>query len=396
VTQIWKKIDSTIWTTNLVLLASATFLLSFGQGLLGGARTNFFIDTLGLTGEQVLWLEGIREIPGLALMFIAALVMHLPLAWQTAAYILIMGIGYALYAPVDSYGALILVALIASLGMHGWLPLNSALGMSLTTKDKSGRVMGILSSVSALASIVGMGGMALAGKLLATMSLRVYYALGGALIIVAAVFVARLPKHIGSTEQRQPRMLLSRRYWLYYVLTFLQGSRKQAMGTFTTLVLVDHHGLEVWQISLLLLVSSIVNFAAAPSLGRWLDQYGEKATLTASYVLLTLCCAGYAVVRSVWVLTVLVIFIRLLLVCGIGLSTYVNRIAPPEELAPTLSAGISINHVTSVGTPLLAGVLLPIVGYSGIFWATAGIILLSIPFTLAIEIRTPEAELASQ
>ncbi len=165
-TQLWKRPDRAIWTANLTLLASAVFLLSFGQGLLGGARTNFFIDTLGLTGEQVLWLEGIREIPGLALMFIAAAVMHLPLVWQTAAYILIMGVGYALYAPVDSYGTLVAVAIFASLGMHGWMPLNSALVMSLTTKEKSGQIMGVLSSVTALASIVGMGGIALADKVL--------------------------------------------------------------------------------------------------------------------------------------------------------------------------------------------------------------------------------------
>ena len=384
--QFWKKPDRTIWTANLILLATATFVLSFGQGLLGGARTNFFIDTLGLTGEQVLWLEGIREIPGLALMFIAAAVMHLPLVWQTAAYILIMGVGYALYAPVDSYGTLIGVAIFASLGMHGWMPLNSALSMSLTTKDKSGQVLGALSSVTALASIVGMGGIALADKLLPALSLRVYYAIGGTLIVLAAVLVARLPKHIGSTEKAQPRMLLSPRYWLYYVLTFLEGSRKQAMGTFTTLVLVDLHGLDVWQISLLFLVSGIVNFISAPRLGRLLDRFGERATLTASYILLTLCCIGYALVHSVWILAILVILIRLLLVCGIGLSTYVNRIAPPEELAPTLSAGVSINHVTSVATPLLAGALLPVIGYSGVFWGTAGIILISIPFALAMRI----------
>ena len=43
-----------IWTGNLILLASAVFMNRFGQGLLGGARTNFFIETLGLSGGQVL------------------------------------------------------------------------------------------------------------------------------------------------------------------------------------------------------------------------------------------------------------------------------------------------------------------------------------------------------
>jgi len=68
-----------LWTRDLGLTAAAVFFMRFGEGLLGGARMNFFVDTIGLTGEQVLWLEGIREVPGLILVLIAALTMHLPL-----------------------------------------------------------------------------------------------------------------------------------------------------------------------------------------------------------------------------------------------------------------------------------------------------------------------------
>ena len=44
----------------------------FGQGVFGGARTNFLVETIGLDPSQVLWLEGIREVPGLALRLAAA------------------------------------------------------------------------------------------------------------------------------------------------------------------------------------------------------------------------------------------------------------------------------------------------------------------------------------
>ncbi|HUV93669.1 MAG TPA: hypothetical protein VMX14_02400, partial [Anaerolineae bacterium] len=69
-----------IWTTHLAVLASSVFLTRLGQGLLTGVSTNFFVDVLGLDGKQVLWLAGLREIPGLGLMFIAALVMRFSLA----------------------------------------------------------------------------------------------------------------------------------------------------------------------------------------------------------------------------------------------------------------------------------------------------------------------------
>ena len=46
----------------------------------------------------MLWLEGIREIPGLILIFIAALTMLFPLSYRATAALFIMGLGYALYA----------------------------------------------------------------------------------------------------------------------------------------------------------------------------------------------------------------------------------------------------------------------------------------------------------
>jgi hypothetical protein len=80
---------------------------------------------------------------------------------------------------------------------------------------------------------------------------------------------------------------------------------------------------------------------------------------------------------------------KLAVMFGLGLNTYVYRLAPEEELTPTLSAGVSINHVTSVGMPLLAGVLLPVIGYGGVFLGTAGLILLSVPFALQLRLGAP-------
>jgi predicted MFS family arabinose efflux permease len=383
--------DRAIWTPNLIILATVSFSNLFGQAVLNSARTNFFIDTLGLSGGQVLWLEGIREIPGLALIFIAALMMHLPLSRRAALAVFLMGVGFALYVLLDSYTALLVVAVVASLGMHIWMPLNSALAMSLSSKENTGRVLGALSSVGAMASLTGMGAITLVSLISESLPLRAYYAAGAAFIVLAALLLLRLPKDIGATETEQPRLLIKRRYWLYYVLTFFEGSRKQVLNTFGTLVLVDTFELKVWQISLLMLSSSIVNLVSAPYMGALIDRFGERKTVSASYVVLTLCCAGFAFTRHVWVLVLLMIVIKLAVTLGMGLSTYVYRTAPPEELTPTLSAGISINHVTSVAMPLLAGVLLPVIGYEGIFAGTAGLILLSIPFALAMRLEAPPA-----
>ena len=102
-----QKTGLKMWTRNLIMFAIVMFLTRFGQGLLGGARMVFFVDTFKLSSGQVLWLEGIRELPGLALIFIAALTMRLPLKYQAALAVVLMGIGYALFAFVGSYAALL-------------------------------------------------------------------------------------------------------------------------------------------------------------------------------------------------------------------------------------------------------------------------------------------------
>lgn len=378
--------DRAFWSTNLLILIATVFLERFGQGLVNAVSTNFFVNTLNLSGTQVLWLTGFREIPGLSLMFVAALVMHLPLVRRATMALILMGIGYGLYFFVHSYTALVAVAIIASLGFHNWSPVEQALGMGLAPKGRSGEVLGTIMSVASLSAIIGMGAVAL---LALVVPLRAFYAVGGVMIFAAAILVCRLPKNVGDSGKAMPRMLLSRRYWLYYVLTFFEGSRMQVFGTFGTLILVQNYGLDARMISLLLLASSVVNLVTVPRLGKLIDRFGERWTLTGSYVALASCFVGYATVHNPWFLGAMVICINLLVMLHMALSTYVNRIAPPGELSPTLSAGMSINHVTSVSMSLLAGSLLQLVGYEKLCWGAAAIILASVPFAMALRMPKP-------
>jgi predicted MFS family arabinose efflux permease len=262
--RFWSRLDRSIWSSHLLMLVISVFFVNFGEGLFRGASTNYFVDMLSLTGTQVLWLQGIREIPGLLLILIAALTMHWPLTRRAALALLLMGVGYGLYAAVNSYLALVAMAVTASLGFHAWVPLQASLGMGLAAKEHSGRVMGVLAASRSLAVIVGMGGLAIVSSVFSGLSLRFYYVLGGGLIVLAAYLLTRLPKDLGGSNANQPRMLIKRRYWLYYVLTLFEGVRTQVFSAFGTLVLVQEYGLEVWHISLILLVSGGVNLIASP------------------------------------------------------------------------------------------------------------------------------------
>ena len=390
--RLWSKFDRTIWTRNLALFAVALFLVQFGQGLLNGVRMNFFVETLGLSGGQVLWLEGIRELPGLALIFIAALTRHLPLSYQGALSVALMGLGFTLYAFVGSYTALLGASIVASLGFHLWTPLHSAIGMSLSNRENAGRVLGTLASVGSLAAIAGMGAISLISRALEEMPLTNYNLAGGILIVLASLVLLALPKSLGSTAAKPARILVKKRYWLYYLLIFFAGARKLVLSGFVTLVLVQEpYHLKVWQISTLMLAGSVLNLIVAPYLGSLIDRLGERITTPVAYAVLVLCCLGYATIPNLWVLIVLWIVIRMTQPLGMGLSTYVYRTAPPEELTPTLSAGVTFDHITSVGMPFLYGAVLPIVQYQGIFLGMAILILASIPFARALQVRAPAA-----
>ncbi len=370
------------WNSSLIILALSVFFNGFGTGIVNGSSTNFYVQTLHLSGSQVLWLQGMREIPGLLLILIAALIHRLPLVWRAFGSVLLTGLGYAAFALVQSYTGLVAAAIAASIGFHVWLPLQSTVGLNLVEKHYSGRVMGALTSVSALASFVGMGAVALCAV---TLPLRWFFVIAGALIVLGAVLLLRLPKSLGATAVPQPRLFFRKRYWLYYVLTFFEGSRIQLFSAFGTLVLVQNYQFTTRQISLLLLASGLVNFAVAPIFGRWLDRLGERTVLAASYIALALCFVGYATIHQSLILSVILVVINLLTMLSIGLSTYVNRIAPPDELAPTLNSGVSVNHITSVGMAFVASALLKQVGYEVLCWGVVGIIMLSVPFALMIQ-----------
>jgi len=260
------------------------------------------------------------------------------------------------------------------------------LGMGLVGRERSGRIMGRLGSVGSAANICGLLVVVVLSE---RVGFRPFFAVGGVLLILAAVAVARLPRDIGASTDRIPRMVLRRRYWLFYVLTFFEGSRTQVFYTFGGWVLVSQYGYTAERLSALLILGGLFNSVMAPRMGNWIDRYGERRTLTASYAALVLVFIAYGTVHHAWALGGLYLAINFLVTFRIGLHTYVNRIAPPEDLSPTLSAGVSINHITSVGMSLVAGTLLRVVGYEGLCWGAAAVILTSIPFSLAIRTGNP-------
>jgi predicted MFS family arabinose efflux permease len=369
--------EKTNWTRPLVFLALAFFFSRLGDGLQSAVSTNFYVQDLKLGGDQVLWLSGIREIPGLLLVFVAMLLTRLPLARQAALSLVLMGVGYGVYAAVHSYTALIAASLLASIGFHNWMPLQSSLSMGLVPKSHSGRIMGRMSAIGALAAL---GGMLLVTLTVKQLGLRAFFVFCGIAMVIAAVMVFQIPASVGQNEGQVRKIVFKRRYWLYYVLIFFEGSRTQVFFAFATWVLAQIYHMDAQKISILLIASGLVNFLGVPRMGALIDKWGERAVILVCYSGLALSFIGYALIQNVWLLCVLYCSINFLVLSRVALDTYANRMSLPGDLVPTLTAGVSVNHITSVSMSLLAGTLLPMVGYETLSWGAAIVILLSLPF----------------
>ena len=380
------------WTRELVILTITVFFAQLGLGLHSGVSTNYYVGDLGLGGDRILWLTGIREIPGLLLVFFAALMIRVPLKRRVAMALVLMALGYGAYALVHSYTALIAAALVSSVGFHFWMPLQSSLGLSLVPKAEGGRMLGRLSGIAAVASL---GGMLLISLTVAKLGLRAFYVLAGIAFIVGAGVVLRLPTNLAKGNGQEQRIVFKRRYWLYYVLIFFEGSRTQVFFAFASWVMVEVYGMGPETLPLLLIASRVVNMVGAPQMGRWIDLFGERRVLVTAYLGLAISFVGYALLHNVWMLAALYVTINFLVLSRMALSSYVNRIALPGDLTPTLSAGVSVNHITSVTMSLLAGALLGLVGYEALSWGAAVMILISCPFALMVRAGHLESKQAT-
>jgi hypothetical protein len=82
---------------------------------------------------------------------------------------------------------------------------------------------------------------------------------------------------------------------------------------------------------------------------------------------------------------------HLLFFAGSARAVYAGSIAPGRrDLSPTLSMGVTIDHIFSMSVPLAGGVLWKAFGYESVFLAAAVIAVATA--VVAAGIRVPHAE----
>nr|WP_155932402.1 MFS transporter [Pseudodesulfovibrio alkaliphilus] len=344
---------------------------------------NFAVEVGGLSGLDVGLVQSVREVPG----FLALTALYLLLILRehrlAALSVCILGLGVALAGLLPSTAGLVFTTLLMSFGFHYFETMNQSLTLQHFSRTEAPLVMGRLRGAAALTNIaVGTAIYFLAR----TMSYAEMFALLGGLAVAAGLWgMTRDPGSVGITPQNK-RMVLKARYWLYYVLTFLGGARRQIFVAFAVFLLVERFGYSIGQVTALFVLNNVINFFAAPLAGRAVNRFGERTVLSVEYAGLTLVFVGYAMTDSGLVAGVLYVVNNILYNAAMAIRTFYHKIADPADIASGMAVGFTINHIAAVVIPLLGG-LLWLTDHRIVFLGAAALSILSLLFCQRIPAR---------
>jgi predicted MFS family arabinose efflux permease len=387
----------------ITLLAIATFAASMGLHISQAIGPNFMRQELGMDGAQNGYLIAIRELPGFLLIFVAAALLKLGMARATAVSLLIMGVGYSLYAWSDSFQSLIVPTLIGSIGFHSWLQLHDALGLSIARPGEEGSVLGRFRGIGFGGTLVALIGawviLFAVGRMSGDLALaqgpwlRGLYVVSGIVAVVGAVAIWRFPvsDDARAAAKAAPAITLRKEYRLYYALTFLDGSRQQIYFAFAPFVLVEQFGVDAVTLTSLLIIAALINWRMGPIVGKLVDRYGEKRMLTVGYSMHILVFLGFALSQNLWFLYLTYLGYNFLFLFSIGTTTYLRKICRREDLAPSLAMGVSLAHLTAVVVPIVGAALWSRLGYQFPFLFGTVFIFASLWLTQKIDVMRQRA-----
>ena len=382
-----------MWRTpvgrGFIMLATMSAAYGFAFSAHTNIVTNFFEDILHFKGPEFGYITAVREVGGFLLIFMTALLYRVSLQRLTAGALVVLAIGYGLFGISNSFLTVVPWVLITSFGFHTVLQTQYSLGMSLTIQEKSGQVLGRMAAFhqgGTFAALVVIF-FIFHFKLL---SFEPTFIMLGVVAFIAAVAIFSFPHlHEGQARKVAPKrepIVWRRDYRYYYLLNLLDGVRQQIFFSFGLWVLVNRFGLTVAQISLVLLIVTFAGMVSSSYVGRLIDRHGERKVLQVINFAYIVALAGYALAGNVILACFFyVVYSFIYLFSTIASSTYLRKIAVPEEVAPSLAMGITILHATAIVVPVVAGFILNYVGYRIPFFIACGAAFLAVFVTLRLD-----------
>ena len=369
-----------------VLILVGIFMMNAGWATYSAIYTNFVSNDLHIRAGNLGLVESLREVPGFLTVVLAAMTVSMRESRVTSLALLVLGIGLMGYAGVNNLGMLIAVTMFGSVGFHLFMPLSSGLVLGQARDNNQGRRMGEMNTVGAIGTLLGTAAVLI---LVIPLGLRGSFIPAGAIVVVGAVCLLLI-----RDKDAAPRVRISfrRRYLTYYLLAMLDGSRRQIFGTFAVFLLVRNYHVDVRTVTVLLLANTVVTLISSLPVGWLIDHFGERRVLVINYIILVFLFSCYALVHTVLLLGVVYCIDNALFGCSTAITTYLGKIAPRQEMTPTLAMGSTANHVAAVSVPVLGGIIWDKLGYQVTFFAGAATCVISVLVALSIHLPAHPAE----
>ncbi len=344
---------------------------------------NFAVDVAGLGGHQVGMIQSIREIPGFLALLAVYVILFIKEYRLSSLSILFLGLGVAITGWFPSYLGLILTTLIMSFGFHYFETTNMSLTLQYFDEATSPWVAGKQRSYAAACNVVvGF----LIYFLVFVLDFAKIYLIFGGLIIAAAVWGLMQDPSEPTIAPQRKKMIVRKKYGLFYFLTFMAGARRQIFMAFAVLLMVQKFKYSVQEVTILFVVTNVINYYLSPLIGKSIIRFGERKVLSLEYFSLIFIFAAYAVTGSKLAVAFLFILDHIFYNFSIAIRTYFQKVGDPRDIAPSMAVGFTINHIAAVVLPALGG-LMWVIDYRIPFIGGAMMSLVSL---IAVQmIRTP-------
>lgn len=370
------------------VLISATAL---ANGLSDSVYSNYFKEVYNVTAFQRGLIEFPRELPGLLCAIVIGLLgflgdLRLAFIAQILALIGVMVLG--LFTPPFTIMSVFLF--INSLGMHLFMPLQDAIGMSMAEPNRIGSRMGQYSSVRSafglLAALLVFFGFRL-GFFSFQPAVKWIFIVSALFFLFAAVVATIMVRKVRpvKTKPKKLKLVLRKQYKYYYLLAILHGVQKQIAYVYGTWLIVDLLLKKADTIALLSIVIGFVSIFFMNLLGRWMDKFGLKKMMFIEAFAFIFVYILYGIVAwgitsklyptqglAVGVVYVLFVVDRLSMQMGMVRSVYLRSIAWNEdEVTATLSTGVSLDHIVSILAAIAGGFIWTQWGSHWVFFLAA-------------------------
>ena len=344
---------------------------------------NFAVNIANIQGNQMGMIQSIREIPG----FLALLVVFLLYLVKEEVLALIslslLGLGVGLTGLFPNYYGLIFTTLIMSVGFHYYETVNQSLTLQYFDKKESPVIMAKFKSVGAIVNIsVGVA----IYVLMKFFNYKSVFVILGMVVISLILYSSfKIPDKKNLPVQRK-KMILRKKYSLFYLLTFLAGARRQVFVVFSVFLMVKKFNLSIYEITFLFVLNNLINMVFMPFVGKAINKFGEKKILSVEYILIIPVFLIYAYCQNKYIIMAVYVVDHLVFNFSIAIRSFFQKIADPKDIAPSMAVSFTINHVAAVFIPALGGALW-IVDYKIPFIAGVFIAVLSLIATQKIQIK---------